>query len=132
MKPAMYIEVLAEPRYWEDAEVNGQWDNDGSLIPFRIGDEWRPVIRLADGMVLDWPPGMVAKIYYKVCDQGMYWLQDADRKRVAKWAGHYVPNDFLCHGDNGFGDYILMNIGADGMVVGWTPPIVNPARWVSA
>ena len=132
MKPAMYIEVLAEPRYWEDAEVNGQRDNDGSLIPFRIGDEWRPVIRLADGMVLDWPPGMVAKIYYKVCDQGMYWLQDADRKRVAKWAGHYVPNDFLCHGDNGFGDYILMNIGADGMVVGWTPPIVNPARWVSA
>lgn len=132
MKPAMYIEVLAEPRYWEDAEVNGQRDNDGSLIPFRIGDEWRPVIRLADGMVLDWPPGMVAKIYYKVCDQGMYWLQDADRKRVAKWAGHYVPNDFLCHGDNGLGDYILMNIGADGMVVGWTPPIVNPARWVSA
>ena len=55
-----YIEVSAEVRYWEDATVNGTEDSAGSLIPLRSGDLWRPVIRLSDGMVMDWPAGVEA------------------------------------------------------------------------
>ena len=125
MQQAEYIEVSAGVRYWDDASVNGVSDEDGTLIPFRTGDLWCPVIRLADGAVIDWPQGMTASIHYKVCDQGEYWLQNAERTRIAKWGGYYVPNDFLCHGDEGFGDYIIFNVGADGLIERWKRPSVD-------
>ena len=122
---AMYLEVRAEVRYWDDATVNGAEDTAGALIPFRVNESWRPVIRLADGAVMDWPQGTVADIHYKACDAGEYWLLDADRKRVAKWAGFYVPDDFLCHGDTGFGDYIIMKVGTDGLIENWSAPEIH-------
>jgi len=125
MKNAEYIEVSAEVRYWEDASVNGVEDEDGTRMPFRNGNNWTPLIRLTDGMVMDWPNGTTADVHFKVCDAGEYWLQDADRKRVAKWAGFYVPDDFLCHGDNGYGDYIIFKIGADGLIEKWETPAIR-------
>lgn len=125
MKPK-YIEVSAEVRYWEDTYVNGAEDENGTLIPFRKGEMWCPVIRLSDGMVMDWPAGMTASIHYKVCDAGEYWLLDADRKQVvAKWGGYYVPDDFLCHGSEGYGDYIIFNVAADGIIEKWRTPEIE-------
>lgn len=125
----IYIEVNAGVRYWEDATVNGTEDTDGVLIPMRKGDCWAPVIRLADGMVMDWPEGTQADIHYKVCDQGEYWLLNEAQKRVAKWKGYYVPNDFLVHGGNGYGDYIIFTVGGDGLIAGWKPPAVDIEQW---
>ena len=122
---ATYIEVRAEVRYWEDATVNGAEDTNGTLIPARVNESWLPVIRLADGLVMDWPQGTTADIHYKVCDAGEYWLLDDERKRVAKWAGFYVPGDFLCHGDNGYGDYIIFTVGADGLIEKYSPPEIR-------
>ena len=122
---AIYIEVGANVRYWEDASVNGVEDTHGTLIPFRKGDSWEPVIRLADGVVMDWPQGAEADVNFKVCDAGEYWLLDKDRKRIAKWSGFYVPNDFLCHGNNGHGDYIILKIGADGLIDKWRTPHIQ-------
>jgi hypothetical protein len=122
---AIYIELSAAVRYWEDAIVNGVEDTDGTLIPHRKGQSWVPVICLADGLVMDWPQGTTADVHYKVCDAGQYWLQDADRKRVAKWEGFYVPNDFLCHGDTGYGDYIIFKVGADGLIEKWRKPAIQ-------
>lgn len=124
---ATYIEVSAEVRYWEDSSVNDVEDTDGTLTPMRQGDCWVPVIRLADGIVMDWPQGIVADVHFKVCDAGEYWLQDDEKKRVAKWAGFYVPNEFLCPGDNGYGDYIIMKIGADGQIEKWRKPEIRMA-----
>ena len=121
-----YIEVSAGVRYWEDTTVNGVEDANGTLIPFRNGKNWCPVIRLADGMVMDWPIGTTADIHYKVCDAGEYWLQNDDGQRVAKWAGHYVPNEFLCHGDQGYDDYIIFKVGADGLIEKWETPELLP------
>lgn len=122
MKDAVYIEVRAGVRYWEDARVNGVEDEDGTRIPHREGDCWCPVIRLSDGRFDGWQPGIEAVIHYKVCDEGEYWLLDANRIRIAKWSGYYVPDDFLCHGRRGYGDYIIMHVGPDGVVRGWEPP----------
>lgn len=126
---AHYIAVDAEVRYWEDATVNGEEDTDGDLIPCRMDDSWMPVIRLEDGRVERWPEGTTAKVHYKVCDAGQYWLLDADHVRIAKYRSHYVPNEFLCPGEQGFGDYIIMTIGADGVVEGWRTPSVNVDDW---
>lgn len=46
--------VEAGVRYWEDATVNGVEDSDGTLIPFRAGGNWCPIIDIGTGRVLDW------------------------------------------------------------------------------
>lgn len=125
---AAFIEVSAEVRYWEDASIDGVEDTDGK-IALRKGDLWEPVIDLGTGAVKGWPVGVTADIHYKVCDAGEYWLQDANGKRVAKWGGYYVPNDFLCPNDNGYGDYIIMKINGDGNVDGWKSPHIDPEEW---
>jgi len=124
-----HIIVEAGVRYWEDATVNGKEDTDGTLIPFRRGDYWHPIIELRTGKVVDWPQGMTADIHYKVCDDGEYWLGDASGKKSAKWTGHYVPNAFLCVGDNGYGDYIILKISGDGSIVEWKQPAIVAAEW---
>lgn len=124
------IEVCAEVRYWENADVNGVDDTDGTLIPFRIGNLWKPLIRLADGYIIGWPEGTTASIHYKVADQGEYWLTDESQERIAKWKGDYVPDEFLCHGDQGYGDYIIFKVGADGKIAGWTLPDIVDKEWV--
>lgn len=127
---AKFIEVDAGVRYWEDAYINGKEDTIGE-IPLRNGEAWQPTIELATGRVLNWPEGVEADIHYKVCDAGQYWLLDADQRRIAKWSGFYVPNDFLCVGDNGYGDYIIFKIGADGKIVGWRHPGIDADEWES-
>lgn len=127
-KPVRLI-VSAEVRYWEDAEINGVIDTeDGQKIPLKKGNLWKPVIDLQTGRVIDWPQGTTADIHYKVCDQGEYWLEDADGKRL-KWKGSYVPNDLLAIGDNGYGDYIILKISAEGIIEGWKAPSVDLAEW---
>lgn len=129
MKEAKFIEVLAGVRYWEDATLNGERDDEGK-IPLRNDDCWAPTIELGTGRVVDWPDGIEADIYYKVCDSGIYWLLDETGARIAKWKGYYVPNSILCVGDDGFGDYIIMNIGPDGNIVDWIPPVINNEDWI--
>ncbi|WP_273430546.1 hypothetical protein [Chitinibacter tainanensis] len=127
-----YLIVEAEVRYWEDAEVNGVEDEDGALIPCRNGDSWNPTIRLDDGQIIDWPSGTTAEIHYKVCDAGQYFLAKDDRKKFLQWKGDYVPNDLLCIGDNGYGDYIILSVGEDGKIKGWTEPKLEANQWEAA
>lgn len=123
-----FIEVDAGVRYWEDGCVNGEQDDDGK-IPFRIGDRWRPIIDLMDGQIQGWPEGVSAEVHYKVCDAGRYWLQDESKQRIAKYNGSYVPDDILCVGSRGHGDYIIFKIAEDGKIIGWKPPDVDEERW---
>jgi len=125
-----HIEVEARVRYWEDASVNEVVDDDGTLIPFRVYDDWRPRIELATGKVVDWPEGIVASVHYKVCDEGQYWLADATGNRLFKYRGDYVPSEFLCHGDNGYGDYIILTIGGDGQIAEYERPEIDPEEWL--
>lgn len=125
---AQFILAEAGVRYWEDATVNGVEDEDGSRIPGRDGDLWRVKIELATGRVVDWPAGTTADIHYKVCDAGEYWLLDADGNKTAHREG-YVPGTFLCHGDNGYGDYIILKIDGDGQITSYTPPKVRADDW---
>lgn len=131
MKDATHIEVDAGVRYWEDAAVNGIEDTDGTLIPGAAGDRWKVRIELASGAIEGWPEGTSADIHYKVCDDGLYWLTDAAGQRLAKLKGDYVPSAFLCHGGDGWGDYIIMRVGGDGRIDGYERPEVRADDWVS-
>lgn len=125
--PVKYIRARCGVRYWEDATVNGEEDKDGSRIPLREGTaadnddlnggNWRPTIDLDTGKIEGWPEGTTASIHYKVCDDGDYELLDADRNVVASVYG-YVPS-LMCPEGNGYGDYVIMEIAADGTIAKW-------------
>ena len=124
--------VDARVRYWEDATVNGKEDTeDGALIPFREGDSWKPSIDLTSGKIIGWPEGTTAEIHYKVCDDGDYWIADADGTKRMKWGGEYVPDDFLCMGDRGYGDYIILTVLPDGKISEWSSPVIDFDRWIA-
>lgn len=133
---AHYIEVEADVRYWEDAIVNDECDCDGTLIPLRDGDTWRPVVRLIDGKVMDWPQGVSADVFYKVCDQGFYYLLDEKKVRIAKWKGSYVPRRFLTHkgsvivfNSNVYSDSIELSIDSNGDILSYNQPQIVDDEW---
>lgn len=124
-----HLMVEAGVRYWEDATVSGQDDDDGKLVPFRKGDLWCPVIRLKDGRVENWPQGVTAKIHYKVCDAGEYFLSTDGVTKSWRWTDYYVPNDLLCVGSNGYGDYIIFTVKENGYIENWREKEIDEDRW---
>jgi len=127
-----FLIVDARVRYWEDSTVNNVDDTEeGDLIPLKDGESWKPIIDLATGKIQNWPEGTTADIHYKVCDDGDYWLGDADGTKRMKWRGHYVPDQFLCMGDRGYGDYIILNVRSDGQIADWSFPVIDFEEWES-
>ena len=131
MSNEKFLIVEAEVRYWEDAVVNGKDDSDGTLIPLRHDNLWNITIDLETGEIKDWPKGTTANVHYKVCDAGEYWIADSEENRILRWDGFYVPDDFLCVGDErGCGDYIIFKVGQNGIIEGWKRPVIDDTRWV--
>jgi hypothetical protein len=116
-KQVKYLKAEIGVRYWEDADVNGTEDEDGSLIPCRVGDSWCPLIDLETGTICDWPEGTTASTHYKVCDAGVYHLLDAE-KNVVRSINGYVPK-IMCPKESGYGDYVIMDIDAAGKIGQW-------------
>jgi hypothetical protein len=112
-----YLRAECGVRYWEDATVNGVEDTEGTLIPCREGDNWCPVIDLETGKIENWPEGTSASIHYKVCDEGRYTLLDRDGDDVKSVDGYVIT--MMCPEGEGFGDYVIMNVGPDGQIENW-------------
>ncbi len=112
-----YLRATCGVRYWEDATVNGKEDTDGTLIPLRDGDTWKVTINLATGIIEGWPEGTTAEIHYKVCDEGIYELLDAERNVVMQHDGYVI--NMMCPEGRGYGDYVIMNIDGDGRIDNW-------------
>jgi len=110
--------VDAGVRYWEDSTVNGMEDMIGDLIPCREGERWKPIIDIETGIIINWEVGKSAEIHYKVCDDGIYTLKDSAEKEITSIDG-YVPSTMYPK-DNGYGDYIIMNIDTNGKIADWS------------
>jgi len=111
-----YLFVEAGVRYWEDGVINGVEDKDGN-IPCRDGDCWKPLININTGKIINWTQGVRANIHYKVCDNGTYKLLDANMELIKK-IRDYVPK-MLSPKEEGWGDYIIMDIDTDGQIQDW-------------
>lgn len=115
--PVKYLQARCGVRYWEDATVNGVADEDGSRIPCREGGLWAPLIDLENGKIENWTQGVIADIHYKVCDEGIYSLLNDQREEVIT-IDDYVPS-IMCPKDNGYGDYVIMDVDANGVIQNW-------------
>lgn len=130
-----YLKVDAVVRYWQDGTINRERDNDCEeepkkpQIPFAeyVGEEnrtlraynwhWKPTIDIDSGRILGWPKGTSASIHYKVCDEFYCEILDANDNEVYAYDG-YVPR-CMCPKENGYGDYIIMDIDGCGFIQGW-------------
>lgn len=117
---AKYLRAKRGVRFWEDASVNGVEDTeDGGNIPCKEGDYWCPLIDIDAGQILNWEKGKTASIHYKVCDDGTYFLLDAEKNEIKEING-YVP-DVMCPAGKGYGDYVIMEIDENGFIQNWKP-----------
>lgn len=111
--------VEAGVRYWEDATINDKKEDDyGTNTPCKDGDLWKPIIDLETGVITNWQKGKTARVHYKVCDAGSYYLQDAEGNTVLSIEQDYVP-DIMCPEGGGYGDYIKMSIDENGKIAKW-------------
>lgn len=114
---AKWLCVSAGVRYWEDATVNDVEDEAGDLIPCRNGERWEPRINVETGEIVNWQKGVKAKIHYKICDDGIYTLKDAEQNQIIARDSYVISS--LCPDENGYGDYIIMNVDENGMIANW-------------
>lgn len=116
-----FIEFSAYVRFWEDCQF---FDNETPVtedkIPFRNEDKWGGVIDVDNGIFLNWPKGISGSVHFKVCDEFSAKFKDLNGKIIHEFENEYVPN-FMCPLDNGFGDYIIMDINNDGSIDGFVP-----------
>ena len=116
---AAILAIKAEVRYWENSIVNGEYDTeDGDNVPCKVGNDWMPIIDIDGGKILNWRLDTTAKIHYKVCDQCGWKILDKSGDVILELEEGYVP-DTLCPSDNGYGDYIIMDIDEDGFISDW-------------
>ena len=78
---------------------------------------WQPTIDIENGVIINWPKGVKARIFYKVCDDFICTISDENDNEVLQYNG-YVP-DFMALEDEGFGDYIDMVVDGNGTIKGW-------------
>lgn len=116
---AVKMEVFAAVRYWEDSEINGIEDTeDGDNIPCKNGENWCPVINIDTGVIENWEKGKAANIHYKVVDECSFGILDDKGEVIFKQENDYVPS-ILCPKENGYGDYIIMDISEYGVIQDW-------------
>lgn len=113
-----YVLCSIGVRYWEDAEVNGVDDTEkGDNIPCKDGDCWNIKIDVDSGVIENWEKGKEAKTHYKSCDGNVIEFYDNQNNRLACYDG-YVP-DFLSPAEDGYGDYVILNIDKNGKIENW-------------
>lgn len=129
------VKVCAEVRYKRDAhiktpEMSDFFEDSNGEIPCMDGSCWCPEIDVDRGVILNWTQGTEAKVNYKVCDcfSAKAFVEDnALSVPIAKVDDEYVP-DFMSPREEGYGDYICMDIKADGTIEDWNISSFN--KWL--
>lgn len=112
------LHVFAHVRGFDDFVINGVEQEDGKNIPCMQGEIWKPVINVDTGQILNWEQGKAAEVHSKICDSGSYFLKDESGETMLKIENNYVP-EMLSPKENGYGDYIILDIDENGFIDGW-------------
>lgn len=107
-------------RYWENAQFycpNDKTANCG--IPGRDGQYWDCTIDIDSGKILNWIWDVVGSVYFKVYDEFSCEFIDDKGRYIYTIKNDYVP-DFMCPKEQGFGEYIIMDIDEAGTIEKWS------------
>ena len=92
-------------------------------------DRWIATVDLDSHKLIGWPEGKKGEFYTKVCDEGFYYLLDAEGNVIISIEQSYVPNK-LIPPDDGYGDYINIEIDETGVITNWYGhPQVDEKEW---
>lgn len=109
-----YLLAKVGARYREDATVNGVEDIEENLMPCFEGKNWCPLIDIESGQILNWEKGKEAYVHYKSCDENNFYLLDKTKNVISEKEGYVI--NMMCPAEDGFGDYVIMNIDSDGFI----------------
>lgn len=113
------IVVMAGVRYWEDSWIDGVVaPENGEGFPCKNGEMWNPIIDVDTGEITNYDFDKPVSTHFKVCDCCSYKITDNLGEIVFSAENEYVP-DFLCPEGSGYGDYIIMEISASGIIQNW-------------
>lgn len=129
MKNAVFFHAIVEPKNWNRAYFCEVCDVDGSITPFRKGSQWEVTIDIQNGIVLDWPEDEFGEIHYRIEKAGQYFLLDANKNPIAKFIHRCVPNEFLHHPGEGWGESINLVVCTDGVISQYQKPTIDPKDW---
>ena len=104
----IYLKARIGVRYWEDSD---------NLIPCKSIDSWIPIIELQTGKIINWQEGKNASIHFKSCDDNEFYLLDKDNNIIVGIDGYVI--DMMCPKENGYGDYVIMDIDSNGFIQDW-------------
>lgn len=126
-KPVEYeaclLEVDAHIRYPEDTSYMGQdgeyhdCDPDNPECPCFDGHQWKPIINLNTGKIINWDKEINCHVFGKVCDEFKCIIKGINGEHLIEYEG-YVPS-FMAIEDAGYGDYIDMIVLEDGTIKNW-------------
>lgn len=133
-----YVNCYLIQNWWDGAEISYQGsefqevEENGSNLPMLIPINesitnckslkdckvFQLKIDLDNGHIENWPKGYAMNIYWKICDQGVYEYIDENGNIIEKLDCDYVP-DYLAIEDDGYGDYVIINIDENGNIKNW-------------
>lgn len=121
---ATTILVNANVKYW-DGEINGMADHTKTprmpcVVKGDKGYRWMPIIDIETGQIRNWRAGTTAEIHYRVYDG--FACKIIDEKGdvpcdIKDYEGYVL--DFMCPKEDGYGDYIVMDIDENGYIQDW-------------
>lgn len=119
---ACLIDVDAHIRYLEDIgfEQDNNWcdcNADDPECPCIEGHQWRPIININTGKIINWDAPITCHVFAKVCDEFKCKIKGLNGEDIITYEG-YVPS-FMAIEDNGYGDYIDMIVEEDGTIKDW-------------
>ena len=142
LKQSMTLEYLNEHARFLDIVIPYYDEHDENLISFSDGvvtelecdeefvnpmldrenKQLKVLIDLQALKVLNWKCDDYLRMWGKIRDEGTYTLMDVDKKPIWQIRG-YVPNKLLPPYEEGCGDYLELEIEADGTLVEWRTPL---------
>lgn len=108
-----------------------EWSQESADIFHHIMHElrWEPSIEVDTGRIMNWKPGVTASIHLRVVDRCFVHLHDYDNDRHWATDGEWYVPEFLYPKENGYGDFINMDIDGNGYIKDWKPELVD--QWLN-
>lgn len=108
-----------------------EWPQEAADISHHIIYElrWEPSIEVDMGRIRNWKPGVTASIHLRVVDRCFVHLHDYDNDRHWATDGEWYVPEFLYPKENGYGDFINMDIDGNGYIKDWKPELVD--QWLT-